>query len=71
MEWQPLETTPLDEFVLVCDKKGNIEIDICQTKKETLYRKIEGNLSQRMEITKYVWKNSNPTHWMPLPEPPK
>ena len=64
-EWQPIETAPSDKLVLVA-----FETDTG--------RKIVGS-SFRSNITGgWIWTLLgsggaciSPTHWMPLPEPPK
>lgn len=56
-EWQPIETAPKDGMrVLVIGKSGYVDAG----------HYIEG----------WGWEDANgnimkPTHWMPLPEPPK
>ena len=64
-EWQPIETAPKDRrgYVLLCDKKieigGNLFIGWWDGRKWRI------DFSPR-------WQHAiTPTHWMPLPEPPK
>lgn len=55
-EWQPIETAPKGEVVLVYSSHG---VDIAHF--GLLY---EGWLDENYE-------DIDPTHWMPLPPPPK
>jgi len=60
MDWQPIETAPKDGYpllVYVQTKNGEKWIDVC--------RYAESSWFSGMSIIKY------PTHWMPLPAPPK
>jgi hypothetical protein len=58
-QWQPIETAPADYYVLVWeiygDKKEG-DIYIC--------------VKREHEWFTYAGAPVNPTHWMPLPEPP-
>lgn len=61
MDWQPIETAPKDGSRVLINRKGYAE-PICvgwysQDWKE--WKSVPGEWS---------WK---PTHWMPLPDPPK
>lgn len=65
MEWKPIETAPKDgTFILLFTAYGQIEgrwefdgwrQDVCSASYDMAYAYIE----------------CIPTHWMPLPEPPK
>ena len=60
-EWQPIETAPRDGTPIIA-----IWVNPNQL----------GAYSQEPLILRYVWFDgkhiySEPTHWMPLPEPPK
>jgi hypothetical protein len=61
-EWQPIETAPKDGTKIIV-YRPNAE-----------YQPIVGVDYWSKELGN-VWANSNehrqPTHWMPLPEPPK
>ena len=78
-EWQPIETAPKDGTkILVYTVHGDVELsdwysisypsyELCGVNDETgegIYRKIAGNPTEG-------WNSNMPTHWMPLPEPPK
>jgi hypothetical protein len=60
MEWQPIETAPKDERrFLACNQDGVVII---------------GRLVNSKHFAADSWagiKNTVPTHWMPLPEPPR
>lgn len=67
-EWRPIETAPKDgTWVLVCGNGWDVQM---------------AWFALNRRINKAYWKNSlewddydladkHPTHWMPLPEPPK
>ncbi len=61
-DWQPIKTAPEDTRVLVCRPKGSY-VSRVGTDKFTYCG------------GRRCWIDSNddyqPTHWMPLPEPPK
>ena len=58
--WRPIETAPKDKSsILIIDSENFITI---------------GDFSETrgcFENTEECWKIETPTHWMPLPEPPK
>ncbi len=62
MEWQPIETAPIDgTSVLLCYKGGKVSC---------------GEYSDANDFFPAFWftygeGQCNPTHWMPLPPPPK
>ena len=67
MEWQPIETMPNDEAVLIAG--GDVLYPIVASKITT----DEGSVSFDLDAQGGIvcpevayW----PTHWMPLPEPP-
>lgn len=62
MEWMPIETAPKDGTDVVLVKVGN----------KPWIGRFYTHLQERYGMG---WRNShgnlfNPTHWMPLPEPP-
>lgn len=64
MEWRPIETAPLWELVNVYDPEAHPYVS---SKK----------VYSAVQTTTGVWPKElaskpprNPTHWMPLPEPP-
>lgn len=62
-QWQPIETAPKDEMFIYyepCDGKRCIGL---------AYRTVSGEWRDTMPGE---WHRPlSPTHWMPLPEPPK
>lgn len=59
-EWQPIETCPSYENVLLVgrDARGAIGMAI-------------GTYDARVKIFRWPWmQDMQPTHWMPLPHPP-
>lgn len=63
-EWQPIETAPQNTLVLT-------KIDDCDGTRNEQTMTLRGRLwwIGRGKATMYVYYA--PTHWMPLPEPPK
>jgi hypothetical protein len=60
--WQPIETAPVAEmFIYYQPREGRRCIGLAYRTADGEWRDSEGNWSVRLE----------PTHWMPLPEPPK
>ncbi len=64
-EWQPIETAPKDgkRIIVYCPKLDGPKENIVSYQRNGTnfpWRADEGNLLQR----------DQPTHWMPLPEPP-
>lgn len=71
MDWQPIETAPKDTWLLVCDIE-RIEFAVWRSHKLTerdgypVYSDdVSGMGGYECEC------DISPTHWMPLPEPPK
>jgi hypothetical protein len=72
MEWQPIETAPKDRNILVCEADGKVSVAshtlqhfprakpswVGMCRDEFVFDEAEG----------MIW--FEPTHWMPLPEPP-
>ena len=62
MKWQPINTAPKSKHILICveGKVGSVWI-ACDNgmHKQTFYFKSGSKISME------------PTHWMPLPEPPE
>lgn len=64
-KWQPIETAPMWELVIVYDQEAS-------------KRKSSHTVNTAVQVKPSVWDLTNgcyivknPTHWMPLPEPPK
>jgi hypothetical protein len=64
-EWQPIETAPRD----------GRRVLLCRAKHPEPWSAHTGYWHKSREIWSpmgmYPERNPNPTHWMPLPEPPK
>jgi len=57
MEWQPIETAPRDgTIILLSTPKGRVA---------------DGMWHKRYGVWAWTYVMVEPTHWMPLPEPPK
>lgn len=71
-EWMPIETAPEREAILVYGGIWQSEInDSCSAAESiSLVSKIDGRFEE-MGGTYYSTWVKNPTHWMPLPAPPK
>lgn len=62
-EWQPIETAPVNKWVLVYSANRNVRVAWCEVKDGLrIWRK------QNMNSKPTAWKRA--THWMLLPEPP-
>jgi len=60
-EWQPIDTAPWDELILVGPTK---RMGICVA----MHDSREGWVTETISEWSPIYA---PTHWMPLPEPPK
>lgn len=76
MEWQPIETAPKDgtEFqawlILENDKLHGFWEPRCKYNEDGILG-IWGRIDYDEEDWDYTYFQLVPTHWMPLPEPPK
>lgn len=71
MEWMPIESAPKDKSVLLL--MGGKFPSVGQWDSQPFnYRAHPYWRSERGHIFGKTWDRENqPTHWMPLPEPPK
>ncbi len=60
-EWQPIDTAPKDDYIVVTD--GGFIAQAFWSGKCWMMGFIEGNINVKVDL--------QPTHWMPLPEPPR
>lgn len=76
MEWQPIETAPKDKTIVVFDPNQQT------TRVVEWMTAMEDGEGAWIYAAKRAWEEpmkgeaiafyvSSPTHWMPLPEPPK
>ena len=61
--WQPIETAPKDQSVLVVSDGGNMWM--------ATFRYVGPRVGERWESSGFGRLPFQPTHWMPLPKPPK
>lgn len=62
-EWQPIETAPKDGIDIIVSDSGEL-VSVA------FWDKDEGKWLDSMNHNGYDHATRNPTHWMPLPEPP-
>lgn len=68
MEWQPIDTAPKDGTrILVYDAFYAGRIAVCQF--DSYFEWVERGADYATEV--WGLGEMSPTHWMPLPEPPK
>lgn len=61
-EWQPIETAPTERWVLTWSEDGyEVALKLALDNKWICTANIDDNM---------MWE-VKPTHWQPLPEPPK
>jgi len=77
MEWQPIDTAPKDGVrVLLVDAYGDIDIAAYEEEIEERFVLTDPSKKSYEKVREIVgyWNTENvfnPTHWMPLPDPPK
>lgn len=64
MEWQPIETAPFDVTILAYCRIYGRSVRIKKRIENTNYGEWDDPITGD-------WGGLPPTHWMPLPEPPK
>ena len=70
MEWQPIDTAPKDKFVLLAGPSGYTTIETVFATGRTCSDYRVGRWIDHANDDLTDW-GFNPTHWMPLPDPPK
>ena len=78
MKWQPIETAPKGQGIILTDGKHIVAIgawfdgDWCFWEGDTdvVFWSEEGDREMCAELNYWV-KPFGPTHWMPLPPPPE
>ena len=68
-EWQPIETAPKDEFVLLAGPSGYTTIETVFTTGRMCSDYHAGRWIDHANDDLTDW-GFNPTHWMTLPKPP-
>ena len=68
-QWQPIETAPKDEFVLLAGPSGYTTIETIFTTGRMCSDYHAGHWIDHANDDLMDW-GFNPTHWMPLPKPP-
>jgi hypothetical protein len=73
MDWQPIETAPKDgSKILVFTIHGDIEISKWCVINNYHYEDVGNGLYRKVfEPPTEFWNGNQPTHWQPLPDPPK
>jgi hypothetical protein len=79
MNWQPIETAPKDGTrVLLLNESGEIEVagyvEDFYERSEFVRKAKDGDVYRTVLVDCGYWQTEVavcPTHWMPLPEPPK
>jgi len=69
MTWQPIETAPKDETTVIIGGNGWVDVGFF-----TYVRNWKGQHGWYLleeSWRKYEVSTIEPTHWMPLPEPPE
>lgn len=74
-EWQPIETAPKDgTVIIVWTNHDEVEVTSWYQTKGYGYEPVPGTeffREVRGKVLYEGWNGNTPTHWMPLPEPPK
>lgn len=70
MEWQPIETAPENTFILIYEN-GRYHVAQYELTDVDGYFDVQEPLWGFVDGWLDVDSSFNPTHWMPLPEPPK
>ena len=76
-EWQPIETAPLDQWVLVTGEPWErgapaFAVMIQRERKEVWWEQVSDSRTERRSRTVLEWDGPlafGPTHWMPLCAP--
>lgn len=64
MSWQPIETAPVNQLVLIwIPNSTNVSGDKGRYSLATLHAKLDPDMA--------AYSKSFPTHWQSLPEPPQ
>ena len=64
MKWEPIKTAPKDRTLLLCLDGKSVALGIWK-------KTFDGEMWVNEEYAETIPLYLEPTHWMPLPEPPK
>lgn len=73
-KWQPIETAPKDgtEFIAWCEYDGVYTASYCNITNEWVSSWRNWEVMDGVRCSMYYYKElTGPTHWQPLPHPPK
>lgn len=71
MEWQPIETAPMDGTYILIYQHNKMYADYEHTIYVAKYRTDYLNNPEWVEAMGEEYICFDPTHWMPLPKPPE
>lgn len=63
-EWRTIDSVPLSEEVMICDRGGTVHLGHMPVKAELIFWVGYDGYGNDICV-------SDATHWMPLPSPPK
>ena len=75
-QWQPVETAPKDRVILIYGKPSNLILDgnfLTVFHRAAIFTAEWDDIDASFVLSGGSWLGPfvNPTHWMPLPDPPK
>lgn len=71
MEWQPIETAPKDEKILLARAGQWVDIGEWEDDRHAKKPRPYWTANREWWAGKMAMREQQPTHWMPLPPPPK
>lgn len=71
MKWQPIETAPKDGTDILCSFSGAVSIAFWDVKAPDEYYYNQRSKTPQWLSHEGSYLGEEPTHWMPLPKPPK
>lgn len=77
-DWQPIETVPMDQWVLVYGDPYSTDgprfgISMAQVETSEWWERVSPTQQELRSRSEVIWEGGEvfATHWMPLPTPPK